>query len=120
MSNVEVIRRYFEKFFSGKARHSEVRDLLADDFTFRGPLMSANSADGYVGQLKALGDEIEMYAEVRKLVGEDDVVAALVDFQGPTGKIAYAQWFTMRGGKIAELEVIYDPRPFLESDAEGQ
>ena len=113
MSDVEIIRRYFEKFFSGKARHSEVRDFLTDDFSFRGPLMSANSAEEYVEQLRSLGDEIEMYAEVRKLIGEDDVVAALVDFQGPTGKIAYAQWFTMREGKIAELEVVYDPRPFL-------
>ncbi len=31
----------------------------------------------------------------------------------------YAQWFTMRDGKIARLEVIYDPRPFLEMGAEG-
>lgn len=113
MSNVDVIKRYFEKFFSGKARHSEVRGLLTDDFSFRGPLMSADSADEYVRQLKSLGDEIELYADVRQLIGEGDVVAALVDFQSPAGPITYAQWFTMREGKIAGLEVIYDPRPFL-------
>jgi hypothetical protein len=78
--------------------------------------MSAESADEYVDQLRSLGDEFEMVAEVRKLVAGGDLVAALVDFQGPSGEIAYAQWFTMRQGKIAELEVIYDPRPFLDMD----
>jgi len=119
MSNVDIIQGYFKKFFSGKARHLEVRDLLTDDFTFRDPLMSADSADEYVEQLRSLGDEIEMYAEVREIVGEGDVVAALIDFQGPGGTMQYAQWFTMRDGKIARLEVIYDPRPFLEMGAEG-
>jgi hypothetical protein len=113
MSNVEIIRNYFKKFFSGKARHSAVRNLLTDDFTFHDPLMTASSAEDYVQQLVGLGDELEMYAEVRAIVGEGDDVAALVDFSGPFGKITYAQWFQMCAGKIAKLDVIYDPRPFL-------
>jgi ketosteroid isomerase-like protein len=116
MSNVDIIRGYFKEFFSGPARHSAVRRLLVDDFEFRDPLMSANSADDYVQQLKALGDEFEMYAEVRQLIGEQDQVAALVDFQGPAGTITYAQWFTLREGKIARLEVVYDPRTFLNAE----
>lgn len=55
----------------------------------------------------------EMYAEVRYLVAEKDMVATFVDFNGPSGNIVYAQWFTMRKGNIARLEVIYDPRSFL-------
>ncbi len=27
--------------------------------------------------------------------------------------MTYAQWFTLRDGRFAELEVVYDPRPFL-------
>ncbi len=57
MSNIDIVRGYFETFFAGRARHSEVRSLLTDDFRFRGPLMSANSADEYVAQLTSLGDE---------------------------------------------------------------
>lgn len=119
MSHVDLVRGYFEKFFTGPARHTEVRALLTDDFRFRDPLMSADGADDYVAQLAALGDELEMYADVRELIGSGDVVAALVDVRGPSGPIPYAQWFTMRDGKIAALEVIYDPRPFLEADAGG-
>jgi ketosteroid isomerase-like protein len=115
MSNVDVIRSYFNRFFSGRVRHSEVRSLLTDDFTYRDPLMSADSADEYVDQLTALGDEMEVRSDVRELVGGGDVVAALVDFHGPAGIIVYAQWFTMREGKIARLETVYDPRPFLDS-----
>jgi ketosteroid isomerase-like protein len=113
MSNVDIVRAYFEKFFSGVARHSEVRSLLTDDFSFRDPLMSADSAEDYVQQLKALGDELELHAVVRHLIGDGNEVAALVDFQSPSGPTTYAQWFTMREGKIAELEVVYDPRAFL-------
>ena len=31
-----------------------------------------------------------------------------------TGKIRYAQWFKLREGLITRMEVIYDPRPFLQ------
>ncbi|MGA9533737.1 MAG: nuclear transport factor 2 family protein [Anaerolineales bacterium] len=115
MDNVDIIARYFERFFSGKARHSDVRSLLTDDFTFHGPLMAADGADEYVAQLQSFGDEMEMHARVRQLIGSDDIVAALVDFDGPGGAIPYAQWFTLREGKISRLEVVYDPRPFLSA-----
>ena len=118
MSNIEIIKNYFETFFSGTAQHTAVRSWLTDDFHFRGPLMTANSADQYVRQLGSFGDDIEMFAEVRQLVADQDMVAVLVEFRGPSGNIVYAQWFTMREGKIARLEVIYDPRSFLAVDRE--
>jgi hypothetical protein len=113
MTNVEIIMDYFKRFFSGNARHSDVRQLLTDDFKFRDPLMSANSADEYVEQLKSFGDVLDMRVDVKEIVGEGNIVAALVDFNGPGGKIAYSQWFTFRKSKIAALHVIYDPRPFI-------
>lgn len=113
MSNTEIVRSYLEQFFSGRARHSQVRELLTDDFTFRGPMMSADSADDYVDQLKKLGDEMELHARVRSIVGQGEIVAALVEFQGPEGPMAYSMWFTVKGGKFAGIESIYDPRPFL-------
>lgn len=115
MANIDVVRDYFDTFFSGPARHSDVRAFITGDFTFRGPMMSADSADEYVEQLRAMGDEMELYAEVRELVASGDTVAVLVDVQGPTGTIPYAQWFTMQNGRIARLDVVYDPRPFLDA-----
>ena len=88
--------------------------MLADDFVFSDPLMSANSADEYVNRLKSFGDEIEMRVDVKQVVGDGDVVAALVDYHGPAGPMAYSPWFAFRNGKIAELQVVYDPRPFLQ------
>lgn len=118
MTNIEIVRNYLKSFFSGKVRHTEVRRLLTDDFEFRGPMMSAQSADEYVGQLEAMGDEMELYADVREIIGQGDRVAALVDFQGPSGNMVYSQWFTLREGKIARLEVVYDPRPFISGGGE--
>jgi ketosteroid isomerase-like protein len=115
MTNTEPIRDYFKRFFSGKARHSDVRQLLTDDFKFRDLLMSANSADEYVDRLKSFGDVLDLRVDVKEIVGEGDIVAALVDFNGPASKMAYAQWFTFRDGKIAALHVIHDPRPFIDT-----
>jgi ketosteroid isomerase-like protein len=117
MSNAQIVQQYFEEFFSGPARHSEVRSWLTDDFIFRDPLMRADSADEYVQQLTAYGDEMDLRVEVRYLIEQGDKVAALVEYQGPAGPMTYAQWFTLRAGKIARLEVVYDPRPFLEQEA---
>jgi ketosteroid isomerase-like protein len=119
MSNVAIVRKYLEEFFSGKTQHSKVREWLTDDFTLRDPLMSADSADDYVRQLTAFGDEMDLRAELREIVGEGNRVAALVDFQTPAGPVRYAQWFEFRDGKIAGLEVFYDPRPFLRAAPEG-
>lgn len=86
MSNVAIVRSYFERFFSGKADHSKVREWLTDDFTFRDPLMSADGADDYVSQLKALGTQQEMYAEVREIVEQGPFVSALVVVRAPVGR----------------------------------
>lgn len=117
MNDTEIVRGYFDKFFSGRARHSEVREFLTDDFTFHGPLMSASGAEEYIAQLTAMGDEMELHAQVRELLGSEGKVAALVDFEGPAGPVTYSQWFTMRDGKFAGLEVVYDPRSFLSQSA---
>jgi hypothetical protein len=113
VSNLELIAKYFKTFFQGKANHAEVRNFLTDDFHFKGPLMAADSAEDYVAQLTSMGEEMELYVKVRSLIGQDDQVAALVDFKGPAGDITYAQWFTLRHEKISRLEVVYDPRSFL-------
>ncbi|MGA7305716.1 MAG: VOC family protein [Rhodothermales bacterium] len=115
MSNLEFVRSYFQQFFSGKADHSAVREWITDDFTFRDPLMSADGADDYVNQLKALGTELEMYAEIREIIEQGRYVSALVTVSGPFGSVSYAQWFTLRGQKIARLETFYDPRPFFNA-----
>ncbi len=119
MSGGDVVREFLRQLFSGKIELAQVRSLLTDDFTFRDPLMSADGADDYISQLKALGEGLTLQGDVRAIVGEGDVVAALVDFEGPSGKIAYAQWFTLRDGKISRLEVIYDPRPFFGAEGDG-
>ncbi len=119
MSGVDLVRDFLKHLFSAKIDFSKLQSLLADDFTLRDPLMSADGADDYISQLRAFGDDLSLHGDVRAVVGKGEVVAALVDFQGPSGKMAYAQWFTVRDGEISGLEVIYDPRPFLDREAGG-
>jgi ketosteroid isomerase-like protein len=113
MKNSDIIETYFKTLFNGRAKHSTVREFLTDDFVFTDPLMSVNSADAYVGQLVSMGDKFELYARERRLVTGNDGVAALVEFTGADRPMTYSKWLTLRDGKIARLEVIYDPRLFL-------
>lgn len=113
MSGVSIVRRYFDELFSGRFRPSAAREWLADEFTFHDPLMKADSADDYVAKLRAVADELDLRGELLQVVGEGEEICAIVSFEGPAGPMPYAHWFTLREGKIARLQVFYDPRPFL-------
>lgn len=115
MSAKNIVNKYLDAFFSGGPDLAAVRALLAEDFTFQGPLMAASSADDFIKQLEAMGPGMEMHAEILNIIGEGDCVAALYDFMGPEGKISFAEWYRVRDDKISAIKLHYDPRPLLEA-----
>jgi hypothetical protein len=112
--NTEIVRNYLKAFFSGKVDHETVRALLSDDFVFNGPMMKAENADQFIEQLKGHEGGMEMRCEIREILGSGNVVTALYDFQGPTGPMAFAEWYWLADGKITRVELVYDPRAFVE------
>ena len=119
MSNLDVVRRYYECLFSSPMRPNDVRALISNSFKLIDPLGSASSTEDYMKQLDMLPENYEMNGEVRRIIADEDVVAALLDFEGPTGPITYSSWFTVAGGKITQIENVYDPRDFLASAPRG-
>ncbi len=117
-SPVDAVRAYLDAFFAGRPDLERVRRLLHDDFTFVGPLMTADSADGFIAKVRGMmaeGGGGEMRHELRRLIADGENVAALYDFlgPGPDGRIAFAEWFRVVDGRIASIELHYDPRPLL-------
>jgi hypothetical protein len=119
MTAMETVKRYLDAFFGGGPNLETIRNLLTDDFTFQGPLMTASNADDFIKQLEGMGSNMEMQAEIHCLIDDGERVAALYDFRGPHGNISFAEWYWIKRDKISAIKLHYDPRPLLESMGEG-
>ena len=87
---------------------------LAEDFTFRGPVASFDSADGFRAMAKQAGAAVREFA-VRRQFGDGDVVCSIVDWRmrPVNGLMTAAELLTVRDGEIVSGELIYDPRALL-------
>ncbi len=107
-----IVREYFTTFFGAEPDLHALRELLTDDFCFKGPLLESTSADEYIGQLKGLGIG-GLKAHNLIFATHDDRVAVLYELVMPFGTISTTEWFWIRGGKISRIELLNDPRPLI-------
>lgn len=109
-SPAEIVERYFDAWTSKD--FPTARSLLHDDLSFSGPLESVNRADGLLQSLQGLS-QIVIGAERRRVLAHGDEVAVVYDLHTvPVPSAAIAEWYTVRDGKIASIEAIFDARPF--------
>lgn len=113
MTNQQLIRDYLEVASPSDPQPDRVRSFLADDFTMTDPLMSAESADDFVEQLRALGASPGVETHVDAVVGEGDLVAALTRMEMGEVSVTFAIWYWIEDGVIIRQLTVYDPRPFL-------
>ncbi|MDH3680166.1 MAG: nuclear transport factor 2 family protein [Acidimicrobiia bacterium] len=116
MSNNRLVRDYLAVATPGQLDLDAIRSFLADDVQIEDPLMSISGADGFIEALRSTGTESGggMRSTVQDVVGDGDVVAARVLFEMGPMTVQFSQWFWITDGKIARVQVIYDPRAFLE------
>ena len=114
MDAKQVVQAYLAAFFEGGPDIPAMEALLTDDFSFHGPLMSADSAEEFIGELNAMEQPLsDLHAEIHHVIADGDTVAALYDFVTPMGKMPFAEWYWVRDGKISAIKLHYDPRPML-------
>jgi ketosteroid isomerase-like protein len=108
---MSVVERYKQAFGSGDV--GEARALLADNLHFVGPIDEFHSADEYLQSLAKLG-QIVTGTDVKKVLADEDDVVTIYDLHTntPAGTSAVAEWATVKGGRIVELRVYFDARPF--------
>jgi ketosteroid isomerase-like protein len=106
-----VLERYHEAVGAGDMRVA--RSLLANDLHFKGPIDEFSNADDYLAAIGRLA-EIVTGTDVKKVVAEGDDVVTIYDLQTntPAGTSQVAEWATVADGKIRELRVFFDARPF--------
>ena len=114
MDNTDLVREYLHMATPGQLQLDRIREFLADDVKIDDPLMSIEGADAFIAALEGTGSGQGMTSTVQDVVGDGDVVAARILFETMGTAVQFCQWFWISDKKIARVQVVYDPRPFLE------
>ena len=110
-SSTEIAEQYFVAWTSGD--FETARTLLRDDVAFSGPIDRFDNADDLIDSLRAFV-QIVTGAERCGLVGQGDEVCAIYDLSTDAVESSpVAEWYLIRDGRIASLEVFFDARPFV-------
>jgi ketosteroid isomerase-like protein len=109
-SAAEIVERYFDAWTSKD--FETARSLLHDDLSFNGPIETLDSADALMESIKGLA-QIVTAAERRGLLEQGDQAVVFYDLHTvPIPTAPVAEWYTVRGGKIASMQAFFDARPF--------
>ena len=107
----EIVRRFQQAM--GKGDIAAARSLVHDNLAFRGPFDTFNKPEPYFEALKRLHPIIQRI-EVRKSFVDGNDVCVLYDMvtNTPVGTSLIAEWFQVRGDKIAAITAVFDARPW--------
>lgn len=114
-ANQDLIRRYLDVATPGSLDPDSILQFLADDVVIEDTLMPSTGAEAFVAALRQVPSGEGMSASVQHVVADDRVAAARVLFTAGDIEVQFSQWFWIEDGKITRIQVIYDPRPFLEA-----
>src|SRR5438876_8138434 len=111
ISASEIIKSYQAAL--GKGDFTTARKLMQDNMTFQGPLDTFNKADDYLEALKRLASIIQ-HIDLKKVFVDGDDVCVLYDMvtNTPAGTAFIAEWYQVKGGKIAYMRAVFDAGPF--------
>ena len=107
-----VGERYFEAWTSGDFEGA--RSLVHDDLIFRGPFETFERADDFFASLRRVGGTLLKRADKKRVFVDGDDVCIVYDFVAvaPVGASPTVEWYRVRDGKIGEIQIVFDTRPF--------
>jgi ketosteroid isomerase-like protein len=100
---------YFDAWKRGD--FDAVREILADDATFDGPLGHASNAEECVAGLQRMSKIVTDIVERKTFVDGDDVLTWFDLHTADAGPLPTVNWRHIENGKIAWIRVTFDPRP---------
>lgn len=108
---IEIVQGFQQAMAKGDL--DKARAFLHDDLSFRGPFDAFERPEPYLEALKKLAPIIERI-EPRKTFADGGDVCVLYDMVTRTasGTAFIAEWFQVRGDRIAAIRAVFDPRPF--------
>jgi ketosteroid isomerase-like protein len=117
MSAAEAVRLYYDAWQTKGGDFSDVP--LADDFEFRGPVASFESAEGYRAMAREAGKVVTSFV-VRRQFADGDSVCSIVDWEMAipgVGKLSAAEVLEVADGRIVRGELFYDGEPLRRAMA---
>jgi ketosteroid isomerase-like protein len=102
-----VVDTYYDAWIKGNGDFTDVP--LADDFQFKGPLASFDSAEGFRAMAGQAGPLVTRF-EVRRQFVDGNAVMSIVDWEMslPVAPMTSAELLEVEDGKIVRGELIYD------------
>jgi hypothetical protein len=106
----QIARTYFEAWRGRDFRR--LREILADDVTFRGPLGEADGIDEAIAGLEGMAKSVMEDIVVEKMfVDRPDVVTWFALHTPKSDPLPTANWSHIEDGKITGIRAVFDPRP---------
>jgi hypothetical protein len=109
MSSADVFRSYLERFTGGDVDGAAA--LLADEFTFAGPVLQAETKAEFLAGSAGLAPIVRGCVMHHQWV-DGDQVASFYDFKVETpvgaGSIPMAEWSVVRDGKLVSSRLVFD------------
>ena len=117
---LKIVQQLFEAMEQGPDGADALAALLAEDTTFNGPILKANSRDEFfagMAEFSASMAKIEGGPgefKMRHMFEDGPTVCAVYDYVLPKGAVTNVQLFTVTDGLITAQELIFDRVDFQE------
>ncbi len=108
---METVNAFYEAF--GRKDLKKLREVLAPDFTFKGPLMSFNNPDTFVQTMASLPFEATVEDSRFVVDGNRVAHAYLWKMTAPAkADIPMSEFFEISGKQISSIQLFYDSKLF--------
>jgi hypothetical protein len=110
-----LVDAYYEHW--GRGEFDRLRDILSDDFRFRGAMDHADDPAAFIDLIQrnapAFGEVA--FSDVRRVVDGARAVNLYTFHAGPIG-VPMAEAFEVRDDRISRIDLYFDPTMFRQPD----
>jgi hypothetical protein len=113
MDASQVVNVYLAGFWSGD--FDRARSLVADDFSFRGPLAQADGQAAFFASAAPLAPIVRGHDLVRQWIDGEEVCSVYccrLETARGAGSILIVEWDTVRDDRILAAQVVFDTPAF--------
>lgn len=109
MQAQDVVNAYLDALYGGD--FGRAGDLLAADFSFRGPFVAADGREAFLQSAEGLKRIARGHTVLRQLSGGGDV-CTLYSLRLPAGAVSMTEWHRVEDGLLRSGIVLFDTADF--------